>query len=215
MEKNYTAVIEEGVREVAKRNGEGSGRYYHGPKHTNMVMGCVRMLARMAGLSEHYILLLVIAAAWHDVEQSLGPGKNEQESGRLMGESMRRNGFTEAEIMIPQMAIEGTKVWFDGNGVMHQEAEKMGLIEKLLADADLCNIGADAKDYLEMATRLMREVCSNPVMGWDDVGKGWQNQVKFMTNRVFLTHDAQRFMDTHLERNLLLATSLAKGYMSK
>ena len=210
MKKNLSAVLMEGVAEVARRNGVETGRYYHGPKHTAMVMVFVKDLGERAGVGSDGICRLVMDATWHDTEQSLGRGWNEKESARLLGESMRRHGYTEEEIEETVSLIPGTIVyWLEG--VMHQQAEGMDLLAKLLADADLCALGARGDDFADMSLRLMAEFAGKPISEFtaEEVVAGWKNQVKFMTGRKFLTKEANDLMGEQFLVNLKYARNMA------
>ncbi|HCQ31751.1 TPA: hypothetical protein DIU27_05260 [Candidatus Collierbacteria bacterium] len=208
--RNLDFVLGQGLREVERRNGKVSGRFYHGFKHSSMVVEAVLTLALRAGLSIETRNLVVIAAAWHDVEQSLGSGKNEEESGRQASEFMGKNGYSEMEMRVVQSLISGTVcTWTDG--VMHQQAENMDYVAKLLADADLCSLGASHEDFAEMSLRLMAELAKKPIstLTREELLGGWKNQVRFMTGRKFLTAEANVLMGKQFLENLEYAKKMA------
>jgi predicted metal-dependent HD superfamily phosphohydrolase len=210
-------MVEEGRAEVEKRNPESSGRYFHSIVHTRMVMCYVNLLGIAAFptmASSNSRLSLREAAAWHDVEQRMGPRKNEEESARLAELAMQRLDFFPDEIEVVKNLILATKVeWIDG--MMHQEAEKMGLAEKILADADLCYLGADTEEFIKMVYRMMAELAKKPVSELTDDEKltGWKNQINFMTGRSFLTSQASFVMGLQLSDNLTMAKRFANGYL--
>lgn len=196
-------VIVEGLLLVLKNNDKFP---YHGTKHTLMVMEAVVKICEKAGISQYMTQLILIAAAWHDVEQSLGPGKNERESGRLAGESLRRFGYCEDEIILVKNFIRGTETWKDTQGIMHQLAEFKGKLEKILADADLCSLWADEADFVDMSIRLMAEMGGKSVseLSLDELMKGWGGQFKFMIDRefLFLTEEAVSLIDPNFSANM-------------
>jgi len=210
---NAKAVVDEGLAEVEKRNPESSGRFYHGHVHTKMVLQYAHQLAALAfgAGNDSMIDLYVMAAAWHDAD------RDERESLRLVEESMRRYGYPrEKEIDAVQCLIYGTIVDWTG-GVMHQAAEKMGHFCKLFADADLCYLGADFLDFVDMSLRLMAELAKKPVLELSREERlvGWKNQVKFMTGRRFLTEEANSLMGMKLCGNLLVAQNYAEGFLER
>ncbi len=204
-------VLQEAQSQVALANGFNTGRHYHGLLHTQMVMEYVIKLSFKAGLSTSSRFALVYAAAGHDLEQGLGSVANEMESAKQMGDIMRRNGIPEAEIERVQELIQGTVVtWTDG--IMHQRAENMDHMAKLLADADLCSLGASHDEFVKMTLRLMAELAKKASLSEltpDEVLAGWKNQVKFMTGRRFLTTEANEMMGWRFQENLAYAKKMA------
>lgn len=210
--KRFVCVFSEATKGVAQKNGPETLRFYHGPKHTSMVVEFFAQLARRAGFDTERVLLGVLAAGGHDWEQGLGPGKNETESTRLMAESMRRQDYPEADIEFVSGMILGTVVSWGQEGVMIQAAEKMdNYAAKLLADADLCAIGAETADFADMAYKMMAELAKKPLdeMTADEVVRGWVDKVNFMTGRRFLTKEANALMGEQLEKNLVYARKMA------
>jgi predicted metal-dependent HD superfamily phosphohydrolase len=144
-----------------------------------------------------------MAAAWHDIEQNMGSGINEDESAQMAGDRMRQHGFSETHIWIVKNLIKATKVeWTDG--VMHQKAESMGRLEKIMADADLNSLWADTTIFVEMSLRLMAEIAKKPIsqLTREELKKGWEGQVKFMTGRSPLSAEVTKMIGTQLQVNL-------------
>ena len=208
MEKRE-ALINECLAEVARRY-DRTFRFYHGYKHSSMVLGYVTILTKMAGCTEIETEILQFSAAGHDWEQEKGRIKNEKESGRLLGDVMRRYGYSEDEISFVQCLVMGTVVYWT-KGVMHQEAESMGQLAKLLADADLCALGAPEADFVDMAQRTMAEIAKKPIEKFtgQELLNGWQSQVKFMTGRRYLTPEANELFGEQMKANLAYAKRMA------
>lgn len=204
-----------GLETTEKKNPVESRRYYHGRLHAEIVLREVERLGHLAKangkLYDRDIERLMVAAAWHDPEQALGPGENEEESARLASKAMKELfNYDDEEVYRVMELIRGTKIHFDMNGVMHQEAEKMGYVAQLLADADLSSLGAAEPEFVEMSTRLMREFAGKSELTAEELKLGWRNQVKFMTGRKYLTEEGRALYEEQYEKNLHLATELSR-----
>jgi len=209
-------VVFEGITWIAKTYNESSGYYYHGLKHTGMVIVCATELGRLASLDSQAIVYLRMAAAWHDAEHRLGPGNNEEESARLVGLSMKKQDWGDNQVEVVQNLIRATVVE-KISGVVYQKARSMGQLEKLLADADLGYIGARKSDFIEMSLCFMAEMVKKPVasLTTEERLSGWQGEVEFLAGRCFLTPVAELFMGEKLSQNLALARNMVTELSSK
>lgn len=207
-------LVAEGFEEVERRNSEVTGRYFHNVRHSMMVFEAATLLAKKVGIYEENLGLLQIAAAWHDAVQDLGLGKNESESARLACEAMKRSNHHPSDISLVQDAILGTSLYLDGDKV-RQKAEGKIILAQLLADADLCHIGATSEVFVEMTKCLLAERAGKPFFQMTKQEKiaGWKQEVVFLRGRSFLTKTAQDLWEKSLCGNLLVAVNFAEGFL--
>lgn len=206
-------LVLEGLDLVSQKYGPQTLKFYHGRKHTEMVISCAIELSKLAidrGLiTDSEGNRFIRAAAWHDVEQDLGRGLDEDESARLLACSMRASSYSHLEIRLSMRLIHGTKAVWSADGVMHQEAEGKSYLEQLMADADLCAIGVSPAMFVDMSGRLIREIAKKFELTDAEWKKGWLGQAKFLTGRRFLTQEAQDLMGQMIPNNLQIAKILA------
>jgi predicted metal-dependent HD superfamily phosphohydrolase len=108
--------------------------------------------------------LLEIAAAFHDVEQDLGSGANEEESARIAVKQMEDTAaFEPWEVEAVRQMILATKTFFV-EGVMKQSVniggldDEMAYLCKILADADLATLGSQWEVFFSRAKDVEKEI---------------------------------------------------------
>lgn len=196
-------------------NPESTGRYYHNGKHSQMAHDYFFEIAVKAYLNQRIsydeILLGRLAMAWHDVIQGQGSTQNETKSADLLAKDMVRYAFSPDQINQARELILGTITSFDEQGYMHQRAELIATpLALLVADADLCSLGAPAPKFVLMSQRLIMEFAGKTDLSPEEWQKGWAGQVKFMTGRTFLTPEANERWGLRLAQNFELAKTLAQ-----
>lgn len=192
-EKSRTdQMVDRGLDEMEKRYGEESQKpkKYHNEKHALRIVLAAETIGKAEGLSEEEIGLLRIAAAWHDVETGLEPGENEDESARLCQNEMSDRTWGEVEVRVVGELIRSTKFTFGDGGVILQmvgdEAREMsgkyrvGLMKRIMADADISACGADWEVYKSCGLALGRE--TSRVEDGDEEGdeEFWKWQLGFL-----------------------------------
>ena len=115
---------------------------YHNLQHTNDVLHQTVALAVRDGLNQDDIVLLVIAAAWHDTGFIRQREKNEAIAAAWAREAMeRRGGFTPDEIRDVETAILDTQIKYDvDRKILYQNCT--GRLSPWLLDGDLVNFGS-------------------------------------------------------------------------
>ncbi len=212
-EKITQKLVEKGIELTKERYGE---KPYHNEDHALEVVSAVREIGEAEGLTDEEISLLVIAAAWHDVETGLGPGESEDVSAKQCGDEMRTHGFGEMEIEVVGALIRATKNTII-NGEIKQEAgnseEKFGeyrlrRMELVLADGDLAGCGYPWEQYETRSIALGVEYktvkADKNEMSINDWIYFWEGQEKFqmgLLKRNFLTEGARKNFP-HLGDNL-------------
>lgn len=130
---------------------------YHNERHTLDVIREALLFALTEGVEEDELIILAIAAAWHDVGFCISTIEHEEHSVRLFSEHQSKEQWDEvsadAERLIVQM-IRDTKVHFMPRGSGSQQFAHTNLSRYLL-DADLSNLGR--ADFFDSFNALLRE----------------------------------------------------------
>ncbi len=155
----------EGLELMDQRYGPqgASPRPYHNPNHVIDVIESAYKLARASGVSQHGIELIIVGAAFHDVEQDKGIGENEATSAEAATKAMNKHskgrpvskGFSLRDQRFVDDIIHGT-VWHMYRGRLVQHA--VSPLAKFVADGDLCGLGKDIKPAWNNTLRLMNEI---------------------------------------------------------
>lgn len=126
---------------------------YHGKHHTEDVMREAIFLALAEGnIDDRELLLLAIAAAYHDSGFALQYDANEALGAKEASKSMRN--FDAREIDAVERAILATRVRFSPRFV--QLVETRNKLGRILADADVGNFGRD--DFKEKSELIFQEL---------------------------------------------------------
>ncbi|KKQ94173.1 MAG: hypothetical protein UT66_C0013G0015 [candidate division CPR2 bacterium GW2011_GWC1_39_9] len=187
---------------------------YHNPAHVAEVMKAALNIGDLAcqhgKIKSSDLDLLAIAAFFHDIEQGMGSGANEDESACIAAEKMRETGaFSDEEIQAVQSMIRSTKVRFDENGIMHQLVMDVGhgYLPLIMADADLSIMGAAPEvywDYMEWLLQEMKKTAYPSKEKRRDFLKGIETLLKSHT---FFTEEAQALYGRQ-EENLFVCRKL-------
>lgn len=215
-EKSRTEqMVDQGLDEMEKRYGEKSPspKKYHNEQHVLRVVLAAEKIAKTEGLTEKEIDLLKIAAAWHDVELGMG-GENESISAVLCADEMHKTGWSANEIEVVRRIILATR-YFIKEDVIHQmvedetemiEEHRVGLMGRIIADADVSANGADWDIYKSCGLALGREV--GRVGDGDEEGNEefWKWQLGFLDGLLnerggFYTQGAKKVFP-HMAGNL-------------
>ena len=125
---------------------------YHSYQHSDEVTGMTVALAADDGIEKHDLLLLGIAAAYHDsgfIEQRL----NHEEIGASLAEDAMRNDvrFSSDDIELTRQMILDTKL--QAVGLSHELNTRLS---PWLIDADISNLGRP--DFILQTTLLAEEL---------------------------------------------------------
>jgi predicted metal-dependent HD superfamily phosphohydrolase len=209
-------LVAEGITATQKNNDPlTTHHYYHNGSHAQMAHDCFRVIAQIAHqsgrITSEDLDLGRIIMAWHDETQSLGSGLNELESAKNTAKAMRKHGLAEPLITRVEVCIPATIISFV-SGIVHQQAESMNdYLAYLVADADLCSIGFSTGSYIRVTRNLIMEYAGKAVLTPEEWRSGWAKQVTFLTNRRFLSEEANSLWGNQLQSNLETAKKLAQS----
>lgn len=119
--------------------------YYHSVNHTIDVKEAAVKIAVHEGFNNQDIMLLKVAALYHDSGFVKQYGKHEEIGAKMAEDELPRYGFTETQIKTIQKLIMATS--FPYKPETH--------LEMVLCDADLDYLGRD--DFFEISDKLKRE----------------------------------------------------------
>lgn len=147
--------------------------YYHSLEHTKDVVNEAVRIGNSEGLNEHELLLLKIAALYHDNGFIRSPHEHEKVSCEIAREQLKNTILTENDIDEVCLAIMATKI----------KQSPMNAISEILCDADLDYLGRD--DFEEIGNRLYQEIKFN---NQDFTELDWNKlQISFLESHHFFT----------------------------
>ena len=126
--------------------------YYHSPAHTKDVLRQTLELAEEDALGDRDVLLLAIAAAFHDAGFLEQRPKNEPIGAKMAVAAMAKSGrFSEEECDLVEQMILDTQLVMEGPAQISNSR-----LSPWLLDADLANLGRD--DFWDQTTLLAKEL---------------------------------------------------------
>ena len=126
--------------------------YYHSADHTKDVLRQTMELAREDALDSRDVLLLAIAAAFHDAGFLEQRPKNEPIGAQMAVQAMAESGrFTETEQQLVEQMILDTQLVMEGPAQISNSR-----LSPWLLDADLANLGRE--DFWQQTELLAREL---------------------------------------------------------
>jgi uncharacterized protein len=180
------------VREyVLERMREGLPRSmtYHSTWHTRGdVVPATRRLARMEGIEEDDLELLLAAAWLHDIGYLEQYQRNEPVAARLAAETLPRFGFSAQQTQRVIRIILATQ--------MPQKPKS--ILQKILCDADLDSLGRT--DFMKLSLSLRMETCV--WVGPISVVEWFSNQLAFLESHRYFTRSAKALRDEGKSRNI-------------
>lgn len=119
--------------------------YYHGLHHTKDVLQVVEKIAMQEGVSKDDVLLLKVAAAYHDCGFLLFYKNHEEAGCGIAHEVLPKFGFSQKQMNLIFGMIKSTRV----------PQSPQTKLEKILCDADLDYLGRD--DFARISSSLFEE----------------------------------------------------------
>lgn len=149
---------------------------YHTREHTQLVMQWAEELALKEGVTARELVLIRIAALFHDTGFLESRDEHEQRSCKIARKELADEDFTVEEVDTICRMIMATKI-------PQQPTNK---VERILADADLYYLGTD--NYSKYAEQLQDELKSlNPDLSEEE----WKRiQIKFLKDHHYRTNFA-------------------------
>lgn len=143
--------------------------YYHGAHHTFDVVKAARLIGNKEGVSNEDMLLLSIAAYFHDAGFLVKYHNNEVDAVAIVKEVLPDMGFSEDEIKTIEGIIMAT----------HPEIEPETLLQKVMCDADHDYLGRN--DYKKVSDNLRKELAVYEVAFEDE--KWLEKQINYLRNK--------------------------------
>lgn len=166
--------------------------YHNRSVHTESVLRDARQIASLAlrrgKIDPGDILLVEIAAAFHDIELGLGPRASEYESAHIASTKMRESGqFSSEEIWKVSRMILATQARFI-QGTIKQNARADDFLSQVLADADLAYLGS--KEYWPKAQLYLHERLGNRIANNAELLSFAKTQIPLLEAHSFYTEEA-------------------------
>lgn len=162
--------------------------HYHSPGHTQYVLEKAIFLAEKEDVSEKDLLLLKIAAVYHDAGFLVGPKDHEKTGCRIAAEDLQKYDLTTREIEKICGMIMATRI----------PQKPKNQLEKILADADLEYLGTDK--FEEYGKDLFKErLHLDPRLSLEDWNKV---QVEFLSRHHYHTDYCKTHREPVKQENL-------------
>jgi uncharacterized protein len=163
--------------------------YYHSLYHTrDDVVPAVERLAALEGVEGEALLLLQTAALYHDIGFIKQYDNHEAVSVQI------------AEAALPDFGYSAEQIEMIGSMIMATRLPQtpQSLLEEILADGDLDNLGRD--DFNERS-RLLR--AEQEARGLHLSDEDWyERQLEFVQNHQYFTDAARQLRDGKKQRNI-------------
>jgi uncharacterized protein len=175
-----------------------SNLHYHSTAHTLYVLDKVSHIGKKESESEKELILLKIAALFHDIGFIENALNHEAISCRIMEEDIKKWEVPQKEIEAIKTIIMATKI----------PQNPQNQLAKILADADLEYIGTGR--YYEMSELLYRELFHrNPNL----TQKEWLDiQISFLESHSFHTDFCKRYKEHRKRKTLEELKSIKNRY---
>lgn len=152
-----------------------SNLYYHGPHHTKDVMRAAERIGKAEGLSEEELLLVKLAALFHDSGFLNKYRENEPEGAKFARELLPKYGFTDHQVDLVEGMILATKV----------PQRPTNHLEQVICDADLDYLGREKDEFEQISSSLEKELIEYGFLAssadWDPI------QIKFLEAHSYYT----------------------------
>lgn len=164
---------------------------YHNVNHTqNDVVFSVMRMCELIDLSTEKRKLLITAAWFHDIGYIKKRVGHEKIGIDLVRKKLPDFGFSDKQINQIVKMINATKI----------PQSPKDLMSKILADADLDNLGR--KDFFVLSRRLLKEINNFGESFTEE--QWWENQLEFLRNHTYFTVEAKKIREQKQKENILL-----------
>jgi HD superfamily phosphodiesterase len=185
-------IVDQYIRELFKDELPG-GIKYHDANHTlHPTRGVVAVANRIAlseNISEHDRELLIAAAYFHDTGYIREYDKNEPIAARMAGRILRLIGYKPKEIEKVQKMILSTDL----------EREPETLLEMILCDADLDNLGRE--DFFKLDGKLRQGRRARGIDVSDDAN-WYKGTLAILNNHQYYTESQKELRETGKQKNI-------------
>lgn len=154
---------------------------YHNVKHTEHVVRAVREIGENEGLEEKNILLLEIAAWFHDTGYTQASCSNHEENSSKISELFLNGKLPEKDIQTIQECIMATRL----------PQTPRNLMEQIICDADLAHLG---QDEFNTFSEALRQEKSEIVESGNISKTQWlMMNARFMSDHRYFTNYARTY----------------------
>ncbi len=171
--------------------------YYHNIKHTIDVITEVELIGWAEGLGEEEVLLLKVAALFHDAGHTVDYQNHEHHSVLMAEEILPRFSYSDEQIATVKRLILATR--FPHN--------PQDLMEQVMCDSDLDYLGRS--DFIPVSNNLYLELKERSLVGsWDE----WNNkQLEFINRHHYFTDTAQKLRQVNKQLQIERIRSLIEA----
>ena len=147
---------------------------YHNVRHTLDVIDQSQIIGKTEFLSAHELLLIRIAALFHDTGFLFQRTKHEEKSVEIFLDSSKDSEISEQDKAIITQCILATRM----------PQQPISILDKVICDADLDYLGRD--DFFPIGDALFREMNRNneisDTLAWNNLQVKFLNAHRFHTN---------------------------------
>lgn len=162
--------------------------YYHNIKHTIDVITEVELIGWAEGVSEEDILLLKLAALFHDAGHTISYKDHEYYGTVMAREKLASYDFSKEQIDTVCRLIMATKM----------PPEPKDILEQIICDSDLDYLGRI--DFIPVSNTLYNELKERNMVGtWDEWNK---MQLKFISKHQYFTNTAQSLREVNKQQQI-------------
>ncbi len=168
--------------------------YYHNIKHTIDVITEAELIGWAEGLSEENVLLLKVAALFHDAGHMVDYQNHEHHSAVLAEEVLPQYNYSKEQIETVKRLILATRV-------PHNPQD---LMEQVMCDSDLDYLGRS--DFIPVSNNLYQELKERSMVGSLD---DWNNkQLEFINRHHYFTETAHKLRQVNKQLQIERIRSL-------
>jgi class 3 adenylate cyclase/ligand-binding sensor domain-containing protein/predicted metal-dependent HD superfamily phosphohydrolase len=154
--------------------------YYHGPHHTLDVIDAAERIGKSEGLNEEEIMLIKLAALFHDSGFLNKYQNNEVEGAKFAKEFLPKYGFTDQQVDLVEGMILATVI----------PQKPTNHLEEIICDADLDYLGRSKEEFDKISGSLAKELVKYKFLkstaDWDPI------QVKFLESHRYFTETCKK-----------------------
>ncbi len=162
--------------------------YYHNVKHTIDVVTEVELIGWAEGVSEEELLILKIAALFHDAGHAIDYNNHEYHSTVMAREKMASYDFPQEYIDQVCKLIMATKL----------PPHPTNILEKIMCDSDLDYLGRT--DFLPISNNLYEELKERNLV--DSLNAWNKRQLKFIKNHQYFTKTAKKLREVNKQKQI-------------
>jgi predicted metal-dependent HD superfamily phosphohydrolase len=171
--------------------------YYHHPEHTfGDVLPHAQELAELEHVDIEGLFLLKVAVVFHDTGFTKVYANNESIGAEIAETALKSFGFLDFQIVTVKNMIMATRI--SKNHSEHIQSAGESILEQIICDADLDNLGRD--DFFQKGEDLRKELTfQGKVVNDND---WYLQQITLLKSHSYYTKSAHSLRDAGKEKNL-------------